>query len=63
MSQLLSNGLFPGLLMNVGALIIDHLGGVGCKIALRKADRAEATARRDKLVNGEARETSDCHPL
>lgn len=45
--QLLSDGLFPGSVPNVDAmadLIIDRLESVGCKTALRLAERAVATA-------------------
>ena len=65
-SQLLSDGMFPGLVMNVGAmaeLIIDRLGGVGCKTALRLAERAVAMARRDKPVNGEDLEKAQISAL
>lgn len=44
---LLSDGLFPGSVENVepmAELIIDRLGSVGCKTALRLAERAVATA-------------------
>ena len=40
--KLLSDGVFPGLIINVepmADLIIDRLGNVGCKTALRLAER------------------------
>jgi len=48
--QLLSDGLFPGSVTDVGPManmIIDRLESVGCKTALRLAERAVATAERE----------------
>ena len=54
-TQHLSDGLFPGSVANVAPMadmIVNSLGSVGCKTALRLAERAIATAGRE-ILEGE----------
>jgi hypothetical protein len=64
--QLLSDGLFPGSVENVSPMaemIIDRLESVGCKTALRLAERAIATAGLDSGKKGEEREKAQLAAL
>jgi hypothetical protein len=58
--------MFPGLIVNVDPmadLIIDRLGNVGCKTALRLAERAVASAGRASAVEGKELEKAQLSAL
>lgn len=64
--QLLSDSLFPGSVANVSLMagsIINRLGSVGCKTALRLAERAVATAGRSNDISGDNLESAQLAAL